>query len=286
MQIAHLMNATKTSVPSVVLNDIPNAAVTVTTAPRKEKKSKPHVVSTIETLISDRKAWEDGVYRTSNEQLYALLQRIYTLYRTLSGSEHKTAAEQFLNYCATKGFRFKESTHLIAKVVRCVFDDKAMDRRRISTYSLVLRAAHKQVIDGKLKMDAIADFVRDMGGVEQIRLAKSPTALTPKQKAEAAAKMDASDLAVVESESLAKCMVIDKSNNYAVLLAMQNADGTFAVRSLIYNDGVVNAALAAFYGKQKTVNESDKVQAELVDNEQQKDTAVEAAAKEIVELSV
>lgn len=284
MQVTNLVNTSKTSVPSVVLNDTPFPSINISAA--NSKPQTPQVVVELETLIADRKTWEDGVYRKSNEQLYELLQRIYSLYRSISGSDNKALQEQFMNYCAAKGFPFNKNTHLITRVVRCVFDDKNLDRRRVSTYSLVLRSAHKHVIDGKIKHDAIADFVRQNGGVEQIRLAKSPTALTPKQKAQAAAKMSASDLAVVQSEQLAQSLIAAKNDNYAVLLAMQNADGTFAVRSVIYNDGVVNAALAAFYAKQKAVEDSNKEQANVSDKEQQKDHAIEAAAKEIADMSV
>jgi hypothetical protein len=271
---------------SVVLNDIIASGIEVsvtttdTAAQNNAQTKEVGTVVLLQRLITERKTWEADAYRTSNEQLYALLQRIYNFYRSVSGTDNKLKQEQLLNYCTAQGFRFNKSSHLITKVVRCVFDDKAMDRRRVSTYSLVLRAAHKQVLSGKLKTDAIAEFVATQGGVEQVRLAKSPTALTPKQKAQAAAQIASDTIATVASETLSAVTAVDNVNKHAVLLAVQQADGTFAVKSLIYSDGVVNAALAAFYAKQQALQDDANAKAAATDGDKQKAEAVAAAVED------
>lgn len=270
--------------PSVVLNDIiaNGAIVTVTAADgtKKEVKAEANTLMVLKELISERQAWEDNAYRTSNEQLYALLQRIYNFYRSISGKENELKKEQLLNFCAAQGYRFTPSSHLITKVVRCIFEDKAMDRRRVSTYSLVLRSAHKQVLDGVLRADAVAEFVAKRGGVEQVRLAKSLSALTPKQKAQAASEMEATTIAVVSSEALSAVSVTGKVNKHAVLLAVQKADGSFAIKSLLYSDGVVNAALAAFYAKQKALQDEAEAKAEATDSDNLQADAVAAAVQD------
>jgi len=267
----------------VVLNDFMENGVKVNTSAAKAKAAAEQstaekgTVVLLQRLIDERKAWEENAYRTSNEQLYALLQRIYNFYRSVSGTDNKLKQEQLLNYCTAQGYRFNKSSHLITKVVRCVFEDKAMDRRRVSTYSLVLRAAHKQVLSGVLKADAVAQFVAQQGGVEQVRLAKSPTALTPKQKAQAAAQLQADTIATVSSETLSAVTAVGNVNKHAVLLAVQQADGTFAVKSLIYSDGVVNAALAAFYAKQQALEDDAGAKAAATESDQQRVDAVAAA---------
>jgi len=276
--------STKLVNPSVALNDIiaNGAIVTVTAADgtKEEIKAEANTVMVLKDLIAERQAWEDNAYRTSNDQLYTLLQRIYNFFLSVSGKDNKLKQEQLLNYCAAQGYRFRKNSHLITKVVRCIFGDKAMDRRRVSTYSLVLRAAHKQVLDGTLKADAVAEFVAKKGGVEQIRLAKSPTALSPKQKAQAAIEMEATTMAVVASEALSAVCVTDNVNRHAVLLAVQKADGSFAVKSLLYSDGVVNAALAAFYAKQKALQDEAEAKAEATDSDNRQADAVAAAVQE------
>jgi len=279
-------SATSATNASVVLNDIINSGVEVsvtttdTAAQNTAQTKEVGTVVLLQRLIAERKTWEENAYRTSNEQLYALLQRIYHFYRSVSGTDNKLKREQLLNYCTAQGFRFNKSSHLITKVVRCVFDDKAMDRRRVSTYSLVLRSAHKQVLSGALKSDAIAQFVATQGGVEQVRLAKSPTALTPKQKAKAAAQIVSDTIATVASETLSAVTAVGYVNKHAVLLAVQQADGTFAVKSLIYSDGVVNAALAAFYAKQQALQDDADAKAAATDGDKQKADAVAAAVQD------
>jgi len=270
----------------VVLNDIVNRGVSISVSDAAKptldatEASEKGTVVLLKRLIDERKTWEADAYRTSNEQLYALLQHIYNFYCGVSGTDNKLKQEQLLNYCTAQGFRFNKSSHLITKVVRCVFDDKAMDRRRVSTYSLVLRSAHKQVLSGALKSDAIAEFVATQGGVEQVRLAKSPTALTPKQKAQAAAQIVSDTIATVASETLSAVTAVGNVNKHAVLLAVQQADGTFAVKSLIYSDGVVNAALAAFYAKQQALQDDADAKAAATDSDKQKAEAVTAAVQD------
>jgi hypothetical protein len=281
------VNPTNSASASVVLNDSIASGVEVSITatesaadPAATTAKEVGTVVLLQKLISERKAWEADAYRTSNEQLYALLQRIYNFYRSVSGIENVLKQEQLLNFCIAQGYRFTKSSHLITKVVRCVFEDKAMDRRRVSTYSLVLRSAHKQVLSGKLRPDAVAQYVAEQGGVEQVRLAKSPTALTPKQKAQAAAQLQADTIASVASPTLSAVTVVGNVNKHAVLLAVQQADGTFAVKSLIYSDGVVNAALAAFYAKQQALQDDADAKSATTDSDKRKADAVAAAVQD------
>jgi hypothetical protein len=278
------VNPTTSANANVVLNDIiaNGAIVSIIAADGTKEEIKPEAgpVKLLQELIAERKAWEADAYRTSNEQLYALLQRIYNFYRSVSGPDNKLKQEQLLNYCSAQGYRFTKSSHLITKVVRCVFEDRAMDRRRVSTYSLVLRSAHKQVLSGVLAADAVAKFVAEQGGVEQVRLAKSPTALTPKQKAQAATQMQADTIAVVNSEMLSAVTAVGNVNKHAVLLAVQQADGAFAIKSLLYGDGVVNAALAAFYAKQQAMQDDADAKADATDSDKRKAEAVAAAVED------
>jgi hypothetical protein len=140
----------------------------------------------IEQLTSERQAWETTAYRTSNDQLYALLQKCYQFYKCMEG---KTDAAKALrdgldDYVGLKGYQFAATSHTLQKVVKCVFSNDtakdSADRRRVSAYSLVLRVALAQ----EKTADQIPAFIAEGGGVEAIRLGKSPNALTAKQKAD------------------------------------------------------------------------------------------------------
>lgn len=204
----------------------------------------PSLASRIERLVSDRVQWEQGVLRTSNEQLYALLAKCYAMYFEFCG---KTAGAKALRaelekFISQKGYRFNESSHTITKIVKCVFG--AVDRRRISTYSLVLRVA----LAKKLTTDGVAAFIAENGGVEEIRRSKSPTAKTPKVKAELGAQaVSGNELAVVRSDKISQSLNVENVGCDLVAIVTQQADGSLIVRQLIKSQSALNAALASVY---------------------------------------
>jgi hypothetical protein len=132
-------------------------------------------------------------------------------------------------------------------VVKAVFGD--VDRRRLSTYSLVLREAIKQQV---LAVN-LAEWIEQNGGVQEIRLGQSATYIKPSAKAEIAKQAFGSlpELATVKSESLALLADADFIGECCVLVAEQGADGKFAVRGFTRAGGAVTAAFAALYADQK-----------------------------------
>ncbi len=203
----------------------------------------------IEQLVFEREIWEQNAYRTSNEQLYALLASCYQLYKLMEPSTGDAALlRQSVNdYINTKGLVFTKGTHTLAKIVKCVF---GADRRRVSAYSIVLRHA----LAKGLSADQIPSFIRDNGGVEEIRLHKAANAMTPKQKAEQArAAVAANNYGVLESKKLQEMVQGDvgKRGKHVVLIGTFDDDGNVVVNAAIESDGVLNAALASYYGGNK-----------------------------------
>ena len=203
----------------------------------------------IEQLVFEREIWEQDAYRTSNEQLYALLARCYGLYKLMEPSTDDAALlRQSVNdYINTKGLVFTKGTHTLAKIVKCVF---GADRRRVSAYSIVLRHA----LAKGLSADQIPSFIRDNGGVEEIRLHKAANAMTPKQKAEQArAAVAANNFGLFESKKLQEMVQADvgKRGKQVVLIGTFDDDGKVVVNAAIESDGVLNAALASYYGGNK-----------------------------------
>lgn len=200
-------------------------------------------------LVVEREFWQDNAFRTSNDQLYGLMQKCYQFYSDLgAGTAQAAGMRDGLNsYIALKGYLFTKATHTLTKIVKCVF---GVDRRRVSAYSIALRFA----LDNKIAVHDLPAFISDNGGVEQMRLAKSPTSMTPKQKAGIAqgAVME-SNLAVADSKALgARLNDVGKVGTMVVLLGTWQADGSVVVRAVVESDGVVNAALASYYSANKT----------------------------------
>lgn len=169
-----------------------------------------------------------------------------------------------------------KSSHTIVKIVKCVFGD---DRRRASAYGIVLRAALAE----KIAVEAVPAYIRDKGGVEEIRLAKSPNAMTPKQKAAVAAdavKVDS--MGVFASKGLGEAFDAGKTGAAVVLIGTWQADGSVIVRTVVQNDSAVNAALASYYSSHKDAVQKQAAQQEAANDQQIKQDAVAAAAQAAV----
>ena len=228
----------------------------------------------LEQLVADREHWQDTAFKTSNDILYGILERCYEYYHKMSGDSDaaKTAREGFKLYVESRKLTFKKSTHTIAKILACVF---GTDRRRISAYSIALRSALQNKVDTK----DLIDYVRDAGGVEELRLAKSPNAMTVKSKAATATTwINDYDLAIIKSEILSQELDAANAGSQHVLLVTQCADGSFKVHGIVSNTGVVDAALAAFYTKHKSAKATETAGQEVANEQADLNTLIAEAA--------
>jgi hypothetical protein len=220
-----------------------------------KSKQVAHITAAIENLVAQREQWQQNAFRTSNDQLYSLLQSCYSLYKSMEGTDTgaKAMRDQLKAYIDSKGYTFKKTTHTIAKLIKCVFGVE--DRRRISTYTLVLRSA----LARKTGVLEVVNFIRDEGGIEEIRLAKSPTALSTKQKAQVASNsVSARSLASVSSDALGTMLDAGKVGSNTLLIGTWQADGSIVVRAVVNSDTAMNAALASQYS---VIKASEKEQA-------------------------
>lgn len=234
MLIANETTAIKSATANnVVLND-----KAVQAAP------SDNALTLLTELEQQRISWEEGVYRTSNQMLYSILSQCLQFGGELIEMEAIKVRRQALEaFYKQRGYRWKKDTPLMTKIVRAVFGD--IDRRRISTYSLVLRQAKKE----QVLPPQFADWVERNGGVQEVRLARSDTFVTPKVKAETAqGRFEQMDkLAVVKTDELSKLADPDCIGENCLLVATQEADGSFTVRALVTANAAVNAAFAAIY---------------------------------------
>lgn len=286
MDRAQLSNVAKNDIaaamPSIKLSalGVP-ATVTVndTTADTAQQKApEPSGIKGIEHLVNEREEWESTIYRASNDVLYVLLQKCYTLYKRMEGTsvEAVTLRANLTDYISRKGIKCVPSSHTIVKIVKCVFGD---DRRRASAYGIVLRAALAE----KIAAADIPDYIRTKGGVEEIRLSKSPNAMTPKQKAAVAANaFKADEMGVFASERLGEKFDAGKTGAAVVLIGTWQADGSVVVRSVAQSDAAVNAALASYYSANKDVVQKQAAQEKAADEQQLRQFAVTAAAQTAV----
>lgn len=226
-----------------------------------------------ELLVAERQAWQDNAYRASNDQLYALLQKCYATYKAMSmdSEEAKALRSALTDYINLNGLKFNAGTHTIVKIVKCVF---GADRRRVSAYGIVLRRA----LSEKVSILDIPTYIRDNGGVEEIRLARAPNAMTAKQKAAVAAEaVHAESMGVFASAALSAKLDAGNIGKAVVLVGTWQPDGSVVIRTVVQNGTAVNTALASYYSANKDAVRQQAQQQQAANDEQVKQQAISAA---------
>lgn len=221
---------------TVVSNDTQNAAITDSTASKSP-------TSFLLEMENKRKHWETTVYRTSNLALYAVLADCLTYGADLSFQESKARTTELDEFFKTRGYAVKKDSPLLTRVAKAVFGN--VDRRRISTYSLVLRRAKAEGITPA----NLSAWIEELGGIQEIKLAKSATYVAPADKVKSA-KQSLSmlpNLAVISNTELSQLANADYMGEECVFIAEQQADGSFAIKAFTRSAGAVNAALTSFY---------------------------------------
>ena len=158
--------ATNNSITTnVVLNDNANAEINIATT----------ALGLLKGMEEQRIKWEDGVYRKSNAALYEVLAECLQFAGDLTTEAAKERTKALEAFYKSRNYKLRKDTLLVSRVLRAVFGDA--DRRRISTYSLVLRQAQKSNVAYK----ALAKWIEENGGVQEIKLARSPTYVVAQQ---------------------------------------------------------------------------------------------------------
>ena len=203
-------------------------------------------VHILEGLEQKRKDWEEGTYRKSNMELYGILADCLHYSAELATKAAAKARNAELDkFYKLRSYQNKANTPLATKVVRAVFGN--IDRRRTNVYSLVIRAA----LQAKVTPENLPNWIMQQGGVEEIRLAASKNHVSSAERIDLVkTHLDVQEvLAVVKSDALSLVTEVDKIGQRCVLLAEQEADGSFSIHKLIYSDGAVNAAMLAVYAE-------------------------------------
>jgi hypothetical protein len=228
----------------------------------------------LSSLVVEHDNWRDNAYKASNEQLYTMLLKCYCLYNSMTGGDEasKEMRKAVNSFASSKGYVFKASTHTITKIVKCVF---GVDRRRTSTYSLVLRSA---LLKGITNFELI-DFIRNSGGVEEIRLGSSTKGLSTKDKAKVAANTVAvNSLGIASGTALSQMLDAGKIGENKVFIGAWQADGTVVLRAVIESDTVLAAALAKHYTSIQAAAKAQQKEAEAAAAAEITKQAIQAAA--------
>lgn len=233
-----ILETTNPVTTNVVLNDKSQASSIAVNA-----------TNALVNMETNRLAWEQGAYLTSNQVLYSVLADCLAFCGELTLAEAKLRSGALEIFYKERGYKYKKEAPLVSRVVKAVFGN--IDRRRISTYSLVLRQAQKD----RVTYNNLPQWIESKGGVQEIRLGRSANFITPQKKAEAAKQIakGSNFLGFAKSELLSMVADTDYMGEACVLLAEQQPDGSFGIRYVLRNEGLINAAYVALFAKQNEV---------------------------------
>ena len=205
------------------------------------------LIKVLADLETERETWEQGACRTSNLALYAVLAKCLAIAQADTPELAKQRNASLEAFYKQRGYFYKKDAPPATRVVKAVFGN--VDRRRLSTYSLVLREAIKK----RVQAMQLAEWIEQNGGIQEIRLSQSATFVKPTAKVEQARQTfdTLPELATVKSEALTLLADGEFISECCVLIAEQAANGSFVVRGFTRAGGAVNAAFAALYAEQK-----------------------------------
>lgn len=229
-------------------------------------------VFTLERLEQEREEWEGKELAASRARLYSLLTDCYSFYLALKTDKRPAIREQLSKglavFIETRGYTFTPTTHDMTRVVKAVF---GVDRRRVSAYSLALRAAldgGAKTADGKSTPVAatdLAQWLENKGGVEEVRLGSKNAGFTAKQRAEVAkVALKTSVLMCIKPDNKTMTFGTDDIDKTVLLVATYRPNGELEVSAVVTHDTAVRAALAAHYtvNKEAVVAAAEKTLAE------------------------
>ena len=236
-------------------------------------KTKQEIQTAFGNLILMRKDWEQNEYARSNQKLYEIFQHCYALYLEMKGvtAEKLALKRAFNTYLRELGVNFKDSTHLMVKVVRCVFGD---DRRRISSYATALRIADEK----KVPSSGIVEFFNKEGGFEEVRRKKNPNAVSlDEKKAQGLALMNVPSLGFVHTDNLNAVFDESAYEGAALLMSTREPDGSFQIKYVLQNGGLVSSALVHLIGLSKEIRAKHKAEQDAANDANMRDEAVKQA---------
>lgn len=238
-------------------------------------KNTLKIAATLRSISSARSAWENGAYKTSNDQLYQILSDMYDVVTQLKAE--KNARKELKSYMAREGLFMRAGTSLEAKVARLTFGGESA---RASAYVKVLKNGRANMKTG----DTLPNFIRDRGGIEEIAstskdgVSKSERA---KQQQETAER-ELAHATPVGRRFKAEAVLQpnpDASHSYAIGLLRKDADGQTAIVWGSNKETLVNAALKEA-GKELEQNQANlKVVSDNKEATTKRRSVVKALAK-------
>ena len=199
---------------------------------------------TLDELIAERMDWELNEYFQSNERLYSILTKCYSIFQSLKGTsdEARLAKKSFNRFIKNNGLNIPDTNHLMTQVIIVVFGGKS---RRTSKYSSALRVA----ADTKVATNELKDFFIEFGGLDEVIRSKKDG--MPRHE-KGRAVLYSNIITTLPGNNISDDINInDYSDNDAILLLATYDEDTDDINVLrvIQNNAAIKAAFASLASK-------------------------------------
>ena len=264
MTVINTASATETTTPEAAsANPAISAEMTAGLMAKVSEANK--AIFTLERLEDERVKWEKNELAASRQRLYGMLTDCYEFYLNMKTHKYANVREQMKKgldtFVQVRGYIFQSTSHDMNKIVKSVF---GLDRRRVSAYSLALRAALKAGgvdADGKekaLTKQELAGWIERNGGIEEIRLGSKNQGVSLKERAETAKQaIQNKPLMTVKPDPKVMPFDTNDSDKMMLLVATYRPTGELEISAVVKSDTAVRSALAAHY----SVNKDEVVKA-------------------------
>lgn len=252
---------------------------------KNNKKSEARVnierMSTeLKRLHDKRSKLQEGAYKRSNDELYAILQDCHTFLVQLRGEVK--LRKKLNDAIEAAGYKVRSNTSIELKVVRAVF---SVENNRIYAYTKVLQLAKAEMP----KDWTLPEWIEEYGGIEEVRR-KPKAGITAADKAKKYRELAEQHLA--NAEHIGKRFKPDDSlqpddsgdYEYSVALVRVDSDGK---ASLVFgtNKAALVKAVVTEAGKQV----SERKQKQATDSKhsikrRQRDAVLNGEAEEVEHL--
>ena len=216
----------------------------------------------VNQLINKRSDWQENQFKSSNEMLYDLLAKVYELYLQSKGGEKADVSKRawLVEQCEEREITFKSNKPtLIQLITKLVFHDSLADSRRVNSYARVLNAAaqsHKVIVASN-----VPEFIRDNGGIEEVRAATAKNTKSPSARAEIGRQLLIKrDKIETFTNEIIKINAATANGKVVLLVGIATAQGTVEVKDvcfeaadsklMISNKTAVKAVLSTVYSRE------------------------------------
>lgn len=235
-----------------------------------------NAITLLDGVAADAKAWEQGAYKTSNDELYAILARCLDIYQQMKGREKTriNLRKELDDKLSLLGITVRENTNLATKIVRYVF---RTSKKRTLAYARVIMSADEHNQDGV----SLGKWIRDNSGIEEVRRKQKGefTATELKQKYAAAAEaylFDAKALIAPFKGVASLKSSAESTSVFTIALVRNDADGNVSV---VYGDNNQTLVKQILARAGKKLTEDRKIKSVIVAERSRKAKRAAAVSK-------